>query len=211
MYCSCLKSFSLTKLPALAKMVFAQLTHYKVVRHLTTISIIALIIISVYYLNSTLEFLKKLIDHIDDADQAYAKHAARNITISKMIIEPLQRQAHDMYQKHEPATIMNIVTFATLIALSIVGLAATIKKYPSFLIMYGVGLDVIYASSFLYVSRIKPSICAFVVLVSILAFLHARQLLIQQSEKKLSILQGNSDRELIKERDYKYEHTSEVV
>ena len=81
-------------------MVFNSLTSYRVVRHLTLISIIVLIITSVYYLNLTLEFMKKLIEHIEDADRAFARHAIQNITISKILIAPLQRSANDMYQKH---------------------------------------------------------------------------------------------------------------
>ena len=48
----------------------------------------------------SLEFLKRLIDQIDDADMAFHRHSMRNLTVSKMIIEPLQRNAHDMYQKN---------------------------------------------------------------------------------------------------------------
>ena len=98
MFCQCSSPFS--SLARLVKMVIANLNTYKLVRHLTILCIISLIVISVYYLNSTLEFLKKLIDHINEADLAFAKHAARNLTISKMIIEPVQRSAHEMYQKH---------------------------------------------------------------------------------------------------------------
>ena len=107
---------------------------------------------------------------------------------------------------------MNIVSFTTLIAFSIAGLIVTFKKHAIFLIAYGVGLDLVYSSSFLYISRIKPWICAYVVFVSILAYIHARQLLIQQSANKVSMLKTNSDGELITDRDeYKYEHTSQVV
>lgn len=106
---------------------------------------------------------------------------------------------------------MNIVSYTTLIALSIAGLVVAIRKHSIFLVIYGIGLDLVYSSSFLYISRLKPVICAFVVFVSILAFIHARQISIQRSTSKVSILQANSDRELIKDRDYKYEPTTEAV
>ena len=87
-------------LKTITKMVFTNLTTYKLVRCLTILCIISLILISVYYLSVSVEFLKKLIEHIEEADQTFARHAARNLTISKIIIEPLQRNAHEMYQKH---------------------------------------------------------------------------------------------------------------
>ncbi|KAI2796605.1 hypothetical protein BLOT_014398 [Blomia tropicalis] len=192
-------------------MVFNSLTSYRVVRHLTLISIIVLIITSVYYLNLTLEFMKKLIEHIEDADRAFARHAIQNITISKILIAPLQRSANDMYQKHEAATIVNIVTFASLIAISIAGIVVTLKREAMLLVIYGISLDIVYSTSFLYVSRVKPWICAFIVFVSILSFIHGRQIAIQKSTHKVSILQATSDNELIKDQNYKYEHTSEVV
>lgn len=111
---------------------------------------------------------------------------------------------------------MNIVSFSALIAVSIVGLVVALRKQPIFLIVYGASLNVVYSSSFLYVSRLKPWICAFVVFVSILAYIHSRQLLIlRQSSKigKVCILEAShSDGSLIKDReDYKYEHASQVV
>lgn len=198
------------------KMVFTNMSNFKIIRHLTLISIVSLIVISVYYLSLSMEFLKKLIEHIEEVDQSFAKHAARNLTLSKLMFEPMQRNAHEMYQKHEPATIVNIVSFSALIALSIVGLVVALRKQPIFLIVYGVSLDIIYSSSFLYVSRLKPWICAFVVFVSILAYIHSRQILIQRRSSKIGkvcILEVNhSDGSLIKDREnYKYEHASQVV
>ena len=221
------------------KMVFTNMSNFKIIRHLTLISIVSLIVISVYYLSLSMEFLKKLIEHIEEVDQSFAKHAARNLTLSKLMFEPMQRNAHEMYQKHgkrlylwnslnqytdhfffwlnvEPATIVNIVSFSALIALSIVGLVVALRKQPIFLIVYGVSLDIIYSSSFLYVSRLKPWICAFVVFVSILAYIHSRQILIQRRSSKIGkvcILEvSHSDGSLIKDREnYKYEHASQVV
>lgn len=218
------------------KMALTNMSNFKIIRHLTLISIVSLIVISVYYLSMSMEFLKKLLQHIEEVDQSFAKHAARNLTLSKLMFEPMQRNAHEMYQKHgkhqytklnqynnhflllnvEPATIVNIVSFSALIALSIVGLVVALRKQPIFLIVYGVGLDIIYSSSFLYVSRLKPWICAFVVFVSILAYIHSRQLLIQRRSSKIGkvcILEVNrSDGSLIKDREnYKYEHASQVV
>ena len=110
---------------------------------------------------------------------------------------------------------MNIVSFASLIALSVVGLVVAIKKHPISLAIYGIGLNVIYATSLLHVSRLKPIICVFVVFISILAFIHSRQLFKQQSANKVDILQVNSDLikdELIKDdRIYKYEPANITV
>lgn len=73
---------------------------YNIIRSLTTISIITLIIMSVYQLNLTLEFLKKLIDHIEESNSAFERHVAKNRTLAKLMFEPLQRNAHSMYEKH---------------------------------------------------------------------------------------------------------------
>lgn len=82
------------------KMAFTNMSNFKVIRHLTLISIVSLIVISVYYLSLSMEFLKKLIEHIEDVDHSFAKHSLRNLTLATLMFEPMQRNAHEMYQKH---------------------------------------------------------------------------------------------------------------
>lgn len=89
-----------------------------------------------------------------------------------------------------------------------------IRKNYHLLALYGMSLDLVYFTSFLYVSRLKPSICAYIVFVSILTFIHARQIWLQNSASNVRILQATaSDRELIKssDRQYTYEHTTEMI
>lgn len=79
------------------------LTHkfgeYYLVRCLTIVSIMALILITVYQLNAILELFKKLIENIEEADSTFEKHAVHNESLARMMFETFQQDAHNLYKK----------------------------------------------------------------------------------------------------------------
>lgn len=69
----------------------------KAVRCVTLVSIIALLLLSVYYLNATLEAFKMLIEHVHHADRMLERNLHRNSTLAKLMFVPLHRSAHEYY------------------------------------------------------------------------------------------------------------------
>lgn len=178
---------------------------YSALRYFTMLSIVVLLILSVYYLNATLEALKMLIEHIDNADKTLERNMKRNATIGRLMIAPLHRSAHEYYQQTgklarrgcdhnqltlfvppEPKLIMNIISYSALIVFCFSGLVATLRQHALCVLVFGLSLDVIYCSSFLYSSRLNPSICAFIVFVSVLSLIHARQVWRHQHHQQYS-------------------------
>lgn len=72
---------------------------YSGLRYFTMLSIVGLLILSVYYLNATLEALKMLIEHVENADKMLERNMRRNATIGRLMIAPLHRSAHEYYQQ----------------------------------------------------------------------------------------------------------------
>lgn len=165
---------------------------FYLIRTLTIISIITLILISVYQLNTTLEFLKKSFDHIEEADTMFEKHANKNFTLAKKMFEPFQINARRIYEKNEPAMLTSIAILTTIITFSMAGLIAAIKKNASMLVLYGILLDLIYTTTFLYYARIPSLHCTFIIFVSILVFIRSFHLWSKQSKMKINLLKANS-------------------
>ncbi|XP_046915871.2 uncharacterized protein LOC124496395 [Dermatophagoides farinae] len=165
---------------------------YNIIRTMTTLLIITLIILSVYHLNLTLEFLKKLIDHIEETDSVYERHASKNRTLAKMMFEPMQRTAHSMYEKHEPAILMNVVILTSVIAFSMAGLVAALRKHKIMLFIYAIALDLIYLTTFLYCARLPSIHCSLIVFVSIIVYLRVHHLWSKNSTDKVHLLQAST-------------------
>ena len=77
-----------------------QTFEYNIIRSMATISIISLIIISVYQLNLILELLKRLTDDFEELDSRYQRWIGKNSSIAKLMWEPLRNGAHSMLERH---------------------------------------------------------------------------------------------------------------
>lgn len=85
---------------------------------------------------------------------------------------------------------MNVVIYSSVIALSIVGLVAAIRRHKIMLTIYAFALNLIYLTSFIYCARVPSFYCSIIVFVSIIVYLRSHHLWSKNSEDKIHLIQA---------------------